>query len=113
LKPSKTRIGHTLHPVDGTAGFDFLSFQVRQYPVGQTKTGTTGQGKPLGFKTLIRPSKTGQRRHIQKMHEEVRRLRAASQEVLIKRLSPIIRGWSNYYATVASKKTFVRMDNAL
>ena len=29
LKPSKTRIGHTLHPVDGTAGFDFLSFQVR------------------------------------------------------------------------------------
>jgi RNA-directed DNA polymerase len=113
LKPSKTRIGHTLHPVEGTAGFNFLSFQVRQFPVGQTKTGKTGQGQPLGFKTLIRPSKTGQRRHIQKMHEEVRRLRAVSQEVLIKRLSPIIRGWSNYYATVASKKTFVSMDNAL
>jgi RNA-directed DNA polymerase len=26
LKPSKTRVGHTLYPVDGTAGFDFLSF---------------------------------------------------------------------------------------
>lgn len=113
LKPSKTRIGHTLHPVDGMAGFDFLSFQVRQYPVGQTKTGKTGQGKPLGFKTLIRPSKAGQRRHLQQMHEEVRRLRGASQEVLIQRLNPIIQGWSNYDATVASKKTFVRMDQAL
>jgi RNA-directed DNA polymerase len=113
LKPSKTRIGHTLHPVEGTTGFAFLSFNIRQYPVGQTKTGKTGQGQPLGFKTLIRPSQTGQRRHVQKMHEEVRRLRAASQEVLIKRLNSIIRGWSNYYATVASKKTFVSMDNAL
>ena len=47
------------------------------------------------------------------MHEEVRRLRASSQEVLIKRLNPIIRGWSNYYATVVSKETFVRMDTAL
>ena len=88
LKPSKTRIGHTLHPVDGMAGFDFLSFQVRQYPVGQTKTGKTGQGKPLGFKTLIRPSKAGQRRRLHQMHKEVRRLRGASQEVLIKRSIP-------------------------
>ena len=32
FKPSKTRIGHTLHPGEGTAGFDFLSFHVRQYP---------------------------------------------------------------------------------
>jgi RNA-directed DNA polymerase len=47
------------------------------------------------------------------MHEEVRRLRAASQEVLIKRLNPMIQGWSNYYATVASQQTFVRMDTAL
>jgi RNA-directed DNA polymerase len=47
------------------------------------------------------------------MHEEVRRLRAASQEVLLKRLNPIIRGWSNYYATVASTRTFVCRDTRL
>ncbi len=35
LKPSKTRITHTL---DGQAGFDFLGFQVRQYRVGKTHT---------------------------------------------------------------------------
>src|SRR3954469_25362188 len=33
LKPSKTRIAHTLHEVDGTVGFDFLSFTIRQFPV--------------------------------------------------------------------------------
>jgi RNA-directed DNA polymerase len=74
LKPSKTRIGHTLHPVEGTTGFDFLSFHIRQYPVGRAKTGKTGQGKPLGFTTHSKPSKAGQRRHIRQMHEEVRRL---------------------------------------
>jgi RNA-directed DNA polymerase len=113
LQPSKTRIGHTLHPVEGTAGCDFLSFQVRQYPMGHTNTGKTGQGMPLGFKTLIRPSTAGQRRHIRQMPEEGRRLRASSQAVRIKRLHPISRGWSNYDATVASKTTFVRMDTAL
>ena len=35
LKPSKTRIGHTLREVDGRAGFDFLGFSVRQFPGGR------------------------------------------------------------------------------
>ena len=113
LKPSKTRIGPTLHPVEGTAGFDFLGCHGRQYPVGRTKTGKTGQGIPLGFTTLIKPSKAGQHKHLRQLHTEVRQRRASSQEELLHRLNPIIRGWSNYYATVAAKKTFVRMDNAL
>ena len=113
LKPSKTRIGHTLHPVEETAGFDFLGFHVRQYPVGQTKTGKTGQGIPLGFTTRIKPAKAAQHTHLQQMHEEVRHRRASSQEGLIHRLNPIIRGWSNYYATVSAKRTFVRMDTGL
>ncbi len=113
LKPSKTRIGHTLHPVEGTAGFDFLGFHVRQYPVGSTKTGKTGQGIPLGFTTLIKPAKAAQHKHLHQMHEEVRHRRASSQEGLIQRLNPIIRGWSNYYATVSAKRTFIRMDTGL
>jgi RNA-directed DNA polymerase len=113
LKPSKTRMGHTLHPVGGIAGFDFLGFHIRQYPVGQTKTGKTGQGIPLGFKTRIKPAPTGQRRHLRRLHEEVRKQRTASQVVLIKRLNPLIQGWSNYYATVTAKRTFTRMDRGL
>jgi RNA-directed DNA polymerase len=113
LKPSKTRIGHTLHPVEDITGFDFLGFHIRQYPVGQTKTGKTGQGIPLGFTTRIKPAKAAQHKHLHQMHEEVRHRRASSQEGLIHRLNPIIRGWSNYYATVTAKRTFVRMDTGL
>ena len=36
LKPSKTCISHTLIPHEGNIGFDFLGFNIRQYPVGKT-----------------------------------------------------------------------------
>ncbi|MEB3826489.1 group II intron maturase-specific domain-containing protein, partial [Phormidium sp. CCY1219] len=32
------------------------------------------------------------------------------QEGLIRRLNPVIRGWSNYYSTVVSKEAFSQMD---
>src|SRR5262245_50370104 len=35
LHPTKTRIAHTLLPEGGKAGFDFLGFEVRQYPVSR------------------------------------------------------------------------------
>ena len=113
LKPSKTRIGHTLHPIDGTTGCDFLGFHIRQYPVGKYKTGTTRHGTPLGFKTHIKPSHAAQRTHLRQLKQEVRNLRGASQEVLITRLHPLIRGWSNYYSTVVAKATFARIDTLL
>ena len=111
LKPSKTRMAHTRHPVEGVAGFDFLGFHIRQYPVGKYKTGTTGQGKPLGFKTHIKPSKEGQRTHLLQIKGELRKLRAASQEGLIGTLNPIIQGWSHYYSAVVAKATFSRMES--
>jgi hypothetical protein len=52
LKPSKSRLSHTLNEYQGHVGFNFLGFSLRQYPVGRTHTGTTSNGKPLGFKTL-------------------------------------------------------------
>lgn len=45
LKPSKTRITHTLKPKDGQPGFDFLGFHIRQYPVGHTTSGKDSQGR--------------------------------------------------------------------
>jgi RNA-directed DNA polymerase len=56
LKPSKTRIVHTLRKHGGRAGFDFLGFTIRQHPVGKYHTGKDTRGRPLGFKTLIKPS---------------------------------------------------------
>jgi RNA-directed DNA polymerase len=49
MKPSKTRITHTLHEYQGTVGFDFLGWTVRQFPVGKTHSGKLHQ-RPLGFR---------------------------------------------------------------
>jgi RNA-directed DNA polymerase len=92
LKPSKTRIVHTL---EGQApGFDFLGFTVRQFPVGVHKSGTARTGQPLGFKTLITPSTEATQRHYADLRTIVVTGRTLAQEVLIAKLNPVIRGWS-------------------
>ena len=112
LKPEKTRISHTLHAYGGNLGFDFLGFQVRQYPVGKNQTGRC-RGTPLGFKTLIRPAKEKVKQHHQKLAQIVRSHRAAPQAALIAHLNPVIRGWCRYYSTQASKRTFSDLSAAL
>jgi len=57
ISEKKTSICHTLIPYkDKEAGFDFLGFNIRQYPKGKYNSGTCN-GKILGFKTFIKPSK--------------------------------------------------------
>ena len=113
LKPSKTRISHTLTPYAGNVGFDFLGFNIRQYPVGKHHSGSNGYGKKLGFKTIIKPSKTKVALHIQKLRDTIDAYKTAPQEALINKLNPIIRGWCNYYSMVCSKQTFARCDYIL
>jgi hypothetical protein len=67
LKPSKTRIAHTLHPVQGRVGFDFLGMTIRQYPVGRTHSAKNTYGQLLGFKTLIKPSEEAIKRHVREL----------------------------------------------
>lgn len=115
LKGSKTRIVHTLHPHEGRPGFDFLGFNVRQYPVGKTHA-TRGKNRNSGqrtFKTLIKPSSAAQQRHLASLVEEVRRHRQAPQTVLIENLNRKIGGWANYYSTEVSKVVFTRLDHLL
>jgi len=110
LKPSKTRITHTLQEHEGNVGFDFLGFNVRQHPVGKANSGRNTHGRLLGFKTIITPSKENQRRHQKAVREVVQKNKAAPQEALIGRLNPLITGWVNYFSTVVSKETFGQMD---
>ena len=113
LSPSKTRITHTLTPYEGHVGFDFLGFTVRQFSVGKTNTGKDTQGRPLGFKTIIKPKKAAVREHVAQLKERMRKLRGAPQEKLIKDLNPIIRGWATYYRTVVAAETYRHCDDAL
>ena len=107
LKPEKTSIRHTLKSIehDGKTvepGFDFLGFNIRSYPVGIHHSGKTGgnpnigqKSKPIGFKTLIKPSKKKILTHHEAIKEVIKANKKAPQATLISRLNPIIRGWCN------------------
>jgi RNA-directed DNA polymerase len=113
MKASKTRIAHTLYPIHGQAGFNFLGFTIRQFPVGKSQTGKDGHGKPLGFKTLIKPSQEKVKEHLRALGRTVHALKAASQEQVIGALNPQIVGWSHYYRSVVAKETFSDCDSAV
>jgi RNA-directed DNA polymerase len=110
LSPDKTRMTHTLEPYEENVGFQFLGFQVQQYPVGKTHTGKDTHGRPLGYKTLIHPSKEAIKRHTQTIGRKLRKLRNAPQEKIISELNPIIRGWCNYYRWVVCSEVFHACD---
>lgn len=109
LKPSKTRLAHTLNKIDEEPGFNFLGFNVRQFPVGKHNSGKKSKGGLLGFKTIITPSRESQKRHYRKVAEVIDKSRGVEQATLIKTLNPIIRGWCNYFSTVVSQKVFERL----
>ncbi|NEQ83058.1 MAG: group II intron reverse transcriptase/maturase [Moorea sp. SIO2I5] len=100
LKPSKTKITHTLD------GFDFLGFNIRQYKVGKNQS-------KQGFKTIIKPSKEKVLKHYGQLSEVIDQHKAAPQETLIRRLKPIILGWCNYNRSVCSKETFQTLGHLL
>ena len=108
LKPSKTRIVHTLNEHNGQVGFGFLGFHIRQYRVGKYHT-RSFRNKP-GFKTIIKPSREAQKRHAKKVKDITRLYRGSPQAALIQALNPVIRGWTNYYRTCSAKKVFGHMD---
>jgi RNA-directed DNA polymerase len=113
LKPSKTKITHTLREYQGHVGFDFLGWTIRQFPVGKTHTGKNPRGKPLGFKTIITPSKEAVKRHLADMKVVIDRNRHAPQAKLIEELNRVNRGWANYHRRTAASKTFHSCDNVL
>ncbi|KOR33655.1 DNA polymerase [Planktothricoides sp. SR001] len=121
LKPEKTRICHTLNQMVAEneltvhPGFDFLGFNIRQYPAGRHKSGKTGghNSELLGFKTLIKPSKKAIKAHHVALKAVIKTHKTAPQAGLIGKLNPMIRGWANYYSGVAAKETFSSEDNIL
>ena len=114
INQDKTKIVHTLHEHEGNKpGFDFLGFNIRQYPVGKYQSGKNSKGDKLGFKTIIKPSKGKVKEHYRKLADIIENHKAAPQHVLIAKLAPVIRGWSNYYRTVCSKETYSKVYSLL
>lgn len=121
ISEAKTRLTHSyiLDPsdtvaegFDGKTGFNFLGFTFTQFKSNfQSAHSTTGQ--PLGFRTLIYPSKDKQLKHQEKLHQIIIRTgKSLNQIALIKKLNPIIRGWANYFglSDAATAGTLNHMD---
>lgn len=92
LSQEKTVITHI------TDGFDFLGFNIRRYNNG---------------KFLIKPSVKNVRTFLDKVRTVIKHSKANTQQELIAKLNPIIRGWVLYHAHNASKQTFSAVDDQI
>ena len=88
LSPEKTVITHIRD------GFDFLGQNIRKY-------------KDI---VLIKPSKENTERFLNNIREIIRKYPTITQEQLIDRLNPKIRGWANYHRHINAKETFSYVD---
>jgi len=91
LHSEKTKITH----ID--EGFDFLGMNIRKY----------------NGKLIIKPAKSNVKRFLASIRDITKSHKACKTEDLIKLLNPKIRGWSNYYKHVCSKKTFSYVDHEI
>jgi len=91
LSEEKTKITH----ID--QGFDFLGFNLRKY----------------NGKLLIKPSKGSIDDFWLEIRKIFRECRADNADVLIRKLNPVIRGWSNYYRHVVSASIFQKLGNLI
>lgn len=96
LSGEKTRIAHL------SEGFDFLGFNVRQYPKVNTKT---------GWKLLIKPSNEAVQNLRDKLKTEWLSLRGHNVTSIINQLNPIIRGWANYHRIGVTSEIFRELDH--
>ena len=88
LSEEKTVITH----IDD--GFDFLGQNICKY-----------KGK-----LLIKPAKASIKGFLKRIREIVKSNKSAKQEMLIRRLNPVIRGWVNYHRYVVSSELFSYVD---
>jgi len=93
LSQEKTRI------TNADKGFDFLGCNIKKYKINNTKK-----------VTLIKPSKESIKSVKQKIKDSCKTNCGQSQEILIGKLNPILKGWANYHNSNISKEIFSSID---
>jgi RNA-directed DNA polymerase len=78
-------------------GFDFLGWNFRKY----------------NGKLLIKPSQKSIKRFTETISQTLKKGMAWSQDILITKLNPIIRGWTNYHNSVVSSDVFQTLDHRI
>jgi RNA-directed DNA polymerase len=111
LKPSKTRIVHSLNSFNGKPGFDFLGFNFRHFKAGKNHSAKNTNKEILGHKLLIRPSEEKIRLHYEELARIITEGIALPQHALIGQLNRVIRGWAMYYRTVCTGRIYSVLDH--
>lgn len=115
LSEAKCRLTHTLYlkesdnkteGFDGHIGFNFLGFTIKQFK-SKHRSAKATTGEILGFKTLVYPSKKSINKYQTKLHNLIlKEGKTLNQSALIKKLNPIIRGWSSYFGVSDGNTTY-------
>jgi RNA-directed DNA polymerase len=91
LSKEKTLITHI------NEGFDFLGQNIRKY----------------NGKFLIKPSKKNMKSYLNKARTVIKSNKTSTQEHLIKKLNPIIKGWSEYHKHIVASEAFSCTDSKI
>jgi RNA-directed DNA polymerase len=91
LSDDKTLITHI------SDGFDFLGWNFRK----------------IRGKLLIKPSKGSIQKFVKNVSQIIKTGKSWPQRLIISKINPIIRGWTNYHRSIVSSESFRRLDNII
>jgi RNA-directed DNA polymerase len=98
LSREKTRITHI------NTGFDFLGWNFRKH---------VPKSPYRKAKLLIKPSKKNAQAFYEKVVEIIKNSGAMTQDALIGRLNPVLRGWAGYHSPVVAKQAFSKLEHLI
>ncbi len=87
------------HITNADDGFDFLGCNIKKHKINDTKS-----------KTLIKPSKGSIKSIKLKIKDICKSGGGLTQDALIGKLNPVIRGWANYHCSNVAKDVFSSID---
>jgi len=107
MKDEKTRI------VNSKEGFDFLGVNIRHWETGLYRSDKNLKGEKTGLVRLFQPSKDVILKQYRKIADTLDSLKNASVDVVISKLNPMIRGFSNYYRFYSSTEKMDKLDHLI
>lgn len=97
LSDAKTKIVHTKIVFEkNEPGFEFLGFKIKHFDT-KKHSAKNNQGHNIGFRLLIFPSKNSRNKHFATIGQILRQNKTAKQSQIVRKLNPIIIGWTNYF----------------